>query len=117
METKFTKGEWLIDCTDDSIELYPNHLPIVNGVGNIICLIGHDLLDFNVDEYAANAKLIASAPNLLKSLVCLVKENHNLINYVVDQGYIDWEDKTIDGIKDMDLAIKMAYDAIKKTTE
>jgi len=96
METKHTKGEWIIKPS--ASELYSD---IQTQDGKRICeckSYGEGFNDATEDEREANAKLIAAAPELLKALIdCL---------YLIDQ-----HDKT--GVK----AFEKAKLAIKKSTE
>ena len=64
-ETKFTKGEWKV-TSEDAIKIKAED-------GSNIAIITH-LTNFkrrDIREAEANAKLIAAAPDLLKSLVML----------------------------------------------
>lgn len=51
---------------------------------------------------------------LFEVLKKLCKEAETLKNHVIEQGYIDWEDESIDGCKDMDNAILSARNLIIK---
>ena len=55
METKHTKGEWFVS-NDDQIVSMPSQCKIANRVSGC-----------NYEEAKANAKLISSAPELLKA--------------------------------------------------
>jgi hypothetical protein len=93
METKHTKGEWIMDCRNKAIEENPNHLQIISNEVQI-CLVNHAIGEINVHEYVANAKLIAAAPDLLEACIkmvaacnkynieVLVPEYENMINAI-----------------------------------
>ena len=72
METKFTKGKWILNRAN--IEIVSENDCSKNGGIDIIaqCFCGFDA-DNTSDEAIANAKLIAAAPELLDALVDLVR--------------------------------------------
>lgn len=59
-EFKGTK-KVILDCTKQSIEQFPGHLPFRNNEGEIVLLLNHTSGEINVHEYNANAKLIEDA--------------------------------------------------------
>lgn len=67
METKFTKGEWILNRAN--IEIVSENDCSKNGGIDIIaqCFCGFDA-DNTSDEAIANAKLIAAAPKLFDAL-------------------------------------------------
>jgi hypothetical protein len=128
METKFTKGNW---------ELHEGRIKC-NGKLIITCwytkkideepLEGESWLDFRERtkedrkihyeiEPQANAKLVSAAPDMYESLLRLVEEVQNLIEFTSEQGFINWEDETLTGVINMKSAKKMAIEALKKATE
>lgn len=64
--SKHTPLPWLMICTDKAVEEHRNALPIEDKHGRLIALVSHDLTVLNIDEYTANAELIARAPKLLE---------------------------------------------------
>lgn len=60
------------------------------------------------------AKLFAASPIVLKALQNLLKEVDELIDHVIDQGFIDFEDESIEGVKNINEAKLIAIKAIKK---
>ena len=110
MEQKHTLGPWFLGSDSDFI------FDSNDENANTICrFFNRDEHDY--DNKEANAKLIAAAPELFEACKILLTEVTKLIDHVVDQGLIDWEDESIDGVKDMDAAQKLALIAIKKATE
>ena len=117
METKFTKGNWeshersircngrlIITCWNTK-EIYPEKLE------------GESWLDWRERtkedreiyyriEPKANAKLIAAAPDMYNALSKLAEEVEKLIEFTSEQGIIDWEDNTIEGVINMENAKK-----------
>lgn len=60
METKHTKGEWIMENPDNrkaNFVIYATEKPI--GIANV----------YEGDEAQANAKLIAAAPEMLKAII------------------------------------------------
>lgn len=108
----YSKGNWR--CGDGFREITTS-IPGVLESSKCICRIS----DFSKTEIEieSNAKLIAAAPEMLESLKNLLTEVTKLIDHVVDQGFIDWEDESIEGVKEMDAAQKQALIIIKKATE
>jgi hypothetical protein len=47
---------------------YEDWLYITDDKDRVICKVSHNLVELHVEEYAANAKLIAAAPELLEAL-------------------------------------------------
>ena len=71
METKFTKGEWIINRLGISSDL--------DGlVGDIICEAPIDFKE-SYKKWEANAKLISAAPDLLKACIKAMDECCDLI--------------------------------------
>jgi len=72
METKFTKGEWLIEECPSQLES-----TITSTNGKRICVVksypGRLFNDPDANERIANAKLIAAAPDLLEA--CIMSRN------------------------------------------
>jgi hypothetical protein len=65
----------------------------------------HDVSKIGEDEAVANARLIASAPELLEAL----ENAYTDINYLLIEGFdTDVEECTIDGVKDTIREIKQA---------
>jgi hypothetical protein len=60
METKHTKGQWVINTTKKHLD--GNGLSITNDRGVLIAKVSHDLTDKDIYEYQANALLINAAP-------------------------------------------------------
>jgi hypothetical protein len=78
MKDKYTKGEWVIR-NDNSIRVNRS----------VICQIGS--ADNNEEQSQANAKLIASAPELLEALGLAVKRLNQIIlcrTLTDEQNYI-----------------------------
>lgn len=73
MEAKYTKGNWVMDCTKKAIKNYPNHLPINSENGEQICLVNHTPGGINVHEYVANANLILASPKMVDALLKVVQ--------------------------------------------
>lgn len=67
METKFTPAPWLMNVTKEFIN--NKGLAITNDQNSLICEVSHQLTDFTLNEYVANAKLICAAPDLLEALL------------------------------------------------
>ena len=69
----------------------------------------------------ANAKLIAAAPDLLEACQVLFNQLNSINTYLDDDSMDDFTDGypefLLDAIKDIDLNIAIAGDAIKKATE
>lgn len=97
MKTKHTSGKWMIDfptltemtiCTEEM------------NICTVLCI------DISEEEAEANAKLIAAAPDLLKSLNDLIAKTSPIIYKMgVKKGF------------DELLALEDAKKAIKKATE
>lgn len=73
METKHTKGEWSVDGLNTT-----SVITNINGYTKVCdChlagITGNDALQF-LEENKANAKLIASAPDLLEALISLMND-------------------------------------------
>lgn len=66
------------------------------------------------EEQEFNAKLFIAAPKMLETLELLLSELNKLIDHVVDMGFVDFEDESIEGVKDIENAKKLATEAIKK---
>jgi hypothetical protein len=58
-----------------------------------------------------------AAPEMLEALIGLIKETTTLKQHCIEQGYIDWEDESIDGVKDLDEKLEIASKAITKATK
>lgn len=119
MKTKHTKGEWSVrfkyvtDDAEGSIAIESN----IEDRGWIAEAKGSHLnLNMSQEEFEANSKLIAASPELLEALIELLKQNKELIEHVIEQGHVDWEDESIEGVNDMNNAIEKAEKAIKKAT-
>ncbi len=67
METKHTTGQWCTNSTKKFMD--GDGLAITSPSGVLIARVSHDLTDKTIDEYAANAILISSAPTMLQALV------------------------------------------------
>ena len=92
MEFKVTKGKW--EASSIELKDYENHI-IVSG-NEIICHL------YNNGNQKANAKLIASAPDLLEALTMLIKETEDYVN------------ETACGNTYLDIAREKARKAIEK---
>jgi hypothetical protein len=68
-------------------------------------------------EYATleTSELLKQRNELLQALKVMEREAWTLKEYVVDQGVVDWEDESIEGCKDFDLARKNSREAINNT--
>ena len=115
MEAKYTPGPWF--AVD-----YAGKFDIQNGDGyedtDLLCydtIWNEKSLDKETVE--ANAKLMAAAPEMLEALNMLLEELDKLIDHVVDMGCIDFEDESIEGVRDINNAKKLAIDVIKKATQ
>ena len=103
METKHTKGKWVIYPESNSF-VFPG-IEAIHESGNfsIVC-VGNDLEGVqgrNKDEIQANAKLIAAAPDLLEAL----------------QELYDFTNNYFGGSPAGKFARNTAFKAIKKATE
>lgn len=103
METKHTKGKWVIYPGLNSFE-FPG-IEAIHESGNfsIVC-VGNDFEGVqgrNKDEIQANAKLIAAAPDLLEAL----------------QELYDFTNNYFGGSPAGKFARNTAFKAIKKATE
>ena len=107
METRFTKGNWVIESTKmKGTEIVvqtvvKTDLPIEGLKSPIIC----DMYGYMTEEGKANAKLIASAPDLLDALISILEKSEPALEHCYQQ-----DSETID------VVIK-AKQAIKKVTE
>mgnify|MGYP003620463906 CR=1 FL=1 len=94
MENEFTKGEWRVSLSNTS---YAD--VVVDGFDICTCWSGY----VGEDETKANAKLIASAPDLLNSIVLSVKAHPDYVNG--EEGD-EWHD-----------IVELAEQTIKKATK
>ena len=114
---KYTKGEWNIDSFARSNNIEYSRI-VSRKCGKVICNIERYASSVPVpeDEYKANAKLIAAAPNLLEELSKVFEildnvQELNMNNYNEDQ------------VRELNDALIEAYlvikngNAIKKATE
>ena len=116
MEFKGTKGEWTINRIS-GIATGIGVSEKVEG-GTYAAMMCEFFLPDTDEEYEqsdieANAKLIAAAPLLLEALQESMKELYDLMNYCVDQGFIDNEEET-DGIKLYNKSLFDSQEAINK---
>jgi hypothetical protein len=93
METKHTKGEWFVS-NEDQIVSMPSQCKIANRISG-----------WNYEEAKANAKLIASAPELLEALITM----YDLA--IHESGSMK------ERLSGNDVAIEKCRKAIKKATE
>jgi hypothetical protein len=115
MEGKHTKGIWEVR-TFNSDKIIFRHAIHCNGTN--ICKIMRDDND-NSEEEQANAKLIASAPDLLEALVEIIK-TCNPENVQANKKYmgLDLGEFYVGGCGiPSDKAIHMAINAIEKATK
>lgn len=54
---------------------------------------------------------------IIVTFVELVNETTDLIDHCVEHKYIDWEDKSIDGVKSMDAVLEKSVSLIKKIND
>lgn len=105
METKHTKGEW--EVTKDAFNKQQLHfgLSIKTKIGNDIKYIAtiEEIGFFTEEENEANAKLIASAPELLEALIEISNCN-NRLDYHSDKKLLDF-------------VIELSKNVIKKATQ
>lgn len=95
METKHTKGEWLVEQIHEDENII--HITLGGGyIDEIATLYGGGK---QLIELRSNAKLIAAAPELLEALIDLTSSYRNYIN------------------NGQEHLIKNALNAIKKATE
>lgn len=74
------------------------------------------ILEAQIEAANDEAKLMQSDIKLLReALQLLLHEADTLKEHIVDMGYIDWEDETIDGVKDFDAAITEGEKALNQT--
>lgn len=69
METKFTKGNWMVSCGDQIVSM-PSQ-----------CKISNRISGWNDEEAIANADLISAAPDLLNEAIKIVE---NIKDYFSD---------------------------------
>ena len=86
METKFTKGNW--NVSDDTSECYL----VKSDDGGLIAFVYDGDIDdeaIHMDVVEANAKLIASAPDLLEALESFVYEIEQTRSYdnILEESY------------------------------
>ena len=99
MEINITKGEWFIS-NDNQIVSMPSQCKITNRVSG-----------WNPEEAKANAKLIASAPDLLNALIGvlnIMNDSEGVAGYHLNGDIASWDEFE---------EIKQAEQAIKKATE
>ena len=65
----FTEGEWEIISTNNQDGIYSNKLNNRINEKILITVVHKDLFDHENIDYKANARLIASAPEMLKMLI------------------------------------------------
>ena len=103
MEKKFTKGEWKIE------RLNPTDDDICVCVGDELISVLYEHAD--VKKCYANAKLIASAPDLLNALIGvlnIMNDSEGVAGYHLNGDIAKWDEFD---------EIKQAEEAIKKATE
>ena len=99
METNITKGERFVS-NDNQIVSMPSQCKITNRVSG-----------WNPEEAKANAKLIASAPELLNTLISvlnIMNDSEGVAGYHINGDIALWDEFE---------EIKQAEQAIKKATE
>lgn len=99
MEINITKGEWFIS-NDNQIVSMPSQCKITNRVSG-----------WNPEEAKANAKLIASAPDLLNALIGvlnIMNDSEGVAGYHLNGDIASWDEFE---------EIKQAQEAINKATE
>ena len=97
MENEFTKGEWRVSLSNTS---YAD--VVVDGFDICTCWSGY----VGEDETKANAKLIASAPDLLNRLNSIVLSVKAHPDYVNGEEGDEWHD-----------IVELAEQTIKKATK
>ncbi len=100
MRTIHTSAPWLMNTTKRFIN--NKGLAITDNKNRLICEVSHDLTQLTIEEYQANATLIAKAPNLLSENI----ENLEFLEWVATQDLNLWSDK-----------IQLLYERISKTKE
>lgn len=107
METKFTKGEWMVS-SDTEIVSMPSHCKISN------CISG-----WSYQEAEANAKLIAAAPKMFSALDFLanMEEETGYSGYTYGDTNYDSEAAAYGYNKCLEYVKSIAEKAIKKATK
>ena len=67
METKHTKGKWVISCNQNLYSTIKNEHGV--RIAEVKSYEGLNFNDASLDERKANEKLISSAPELLEALI------------------------------------------------
>ena len=106
MNTKHTPAPWLMNVKDKFCN--GDFLFITDINDRVICKVSHDLTEVNIDEYSANAKVIAAAPELLEALQNLLKNYNSCCELLAEANGMKWTENNV--------SIK-AKQAIKKATE
>lgn len=99
MEKKFTKGDWFVFGITEVISM-PSQCKITNRVSG-----------WNPEETKANAKLIASAPDLLNALISvlnIMNDSEGVAGYHLNGDIASWDEFE---------EIKQAQEAINKAIE
>ncbi len=87
MKTKYTKGEWKVD---EKRNLATNEFSLFAGkkyIGRFTLAAPYPLGKEATDEMYANAKLIASAPELLEAL----SKTNEVLRWAIDEGLLKEE--------------------------
>lgn len=96
----FTPGEWLMNTTKKFVG-EPKGLCITGENDKLICIVSHDISVLSIDEYVANAELIASAPQLKEENNRLKADNKILLEALKECSFLlqDFINKTPSGWK------------------
>ena len=100
METKFTKGEWVLD-TDFIYSELSEVICDMDPIG-----VSKKVFTRSKEEAISNAKLIAAAPELLYRLNSLVLSVKAHPDYIFGEEGDEWHD-----------IVSLAEETIKKATE
>ena len=91
----YTPRPWLMNVKIKFLD--SDGLVLTDGTDKIVCTVSHDLTQVTVDEYTANAELIAAAPELYEENARLREQVEvlrsaltGLYNFTLNkEGYLD----------------------------